>query len=169
MKRGRGRGGRKPSNNLNRTLESNGPDVKVRGTAHQICDKYQSLARDAHSSGDRIAHESYLQYAEHYHRIIAAAQPPVNQEAAKSHDETDANEDSVPDEARRADETADTNGAEAAPRRARRGRRGRSERSNGRSNGNNEEVSGEVEIAPTQAAPTEAVSSDDEEASAETA
>ena len=75
MKRGRGRsGGRRPSNNLNRTLESNGPDVKVRGTAHQICEKYQALARDAQSSGDRIASENYLQHAEHYHRIIQASQ-----------------------------------------------------------------------------------------------
>jgi hypothetical protein len=59
--------------NGNRSLESNGPDVKVRGTASQIFDKYISLARDATGASDRIAAESYFQYAEHYHRLVNAA------------------------------------------------------------------------------------------------
>ncbi len=71
--RGRG-GGRKQPNPLTRSYESNGPDVKVRGTASNIAEKYQQLARDAQSSGDRVAAENYLQHAEHYLRIIAAAQ-----------------------------------------------------------------------------------------------
>jgi hypothetical protein len=60
-------------NATNRTYDSNGPDVKVRGTAAHIYDKYQALARDASSSGDRIAAENYLQHAEHYFRLMAAA------------------------------------------------------------------------------------------------
>ena len=72
-RRGRGRG-RKPQNPLARSFESNGPDVKIRGTASHIAEKYTSLARDALSSGDLITAESYLQYAEHYNRIIMAAQ-----------------------------------------------------------------------------------------------
>lgn len=72
-RRGRGRG-RKPQNPLARSFESNGPDVKIRGTAAHIAEKYTSLARDALSSGDLITAESYLQYAEHYNRIIMAAQ-----------------------------------------------------------------------------------------------
>jgi hypothetical protein len=51
--------------------ESNGPDVKVRGTASDIAQKYQQLARDAHTSGDLVAAEAYHQYAEHYSRLVA--------------------------------------------------------------------------------------------------
>jgi hypothetical protein len=73
-RRGRGRGGRKPQNPLARNYESNGPDVKIRGTAAHIAEKYMSLARDALASGDLVGAESYLQHAEHYNRIIMAAQ-----------------------------------------------------------------------------------------------
>lgn len=69
--RGRNRRGHNP---LTRVYESNGPDVKIRGTAHHIAEKYLQLARDAQSSGDPVAAESYLQFAEHYFRLIAAAQ-----------------------------------------------------------------------------------------------
>ncbi len=72
-RRGRGRS-RKPQNPLSRNLESNGPDVKIRGTASHIAEKYSTLARDALSSGDMVAGESYLQHAEHYNRIIMANQ-----------------------------------------------------------------------------------------------
>ena len=72
--RGRGNsGGRRTSlPNRNQTFDSNGPDVRIRGTAFQVNEKYQALARDASASGDRIMAENYLQHAEHYHRIIAA-------------------------------------------------------------------------------------------------
>lgn len=72
-KRMRGRN-RKGPNPLARVHESNGPDVKIRGTASHIAEKYVSLARDAQASGDPVAAENYLQHAEHYYRIIAAAQ-----------------------------------------------------------------------------------------------
>lgn len=74
----RGRG-RKGPNLLSRSFESNGPDVKVRGTAMHIAEKYQQLARDAQASGDRIMAENYYQHAEHYSRIVAAAQGPSAQ------------------------------------------------------------------------------------------
>src|SRR5215475_6449747 len=70
-RRGVGRG-RKPQNALARNYESNGPDVRLRGTAAQIAQKYLSLARDALASGDLVAAESYFQHAEHYNRIIMA-------------------------------------------------------------------------------------------------
>ncbi|MCC3244608.1 DUF4167 domain-containing protein [Methylocystis sp. WRRC1] len=70
----RGRSGRKGPNPLTRSYESNGPDVKIRGTAQHIAEKYLQLARDAQSSGDTIMAESLLQHAEHYFRLIAAAQ-----------------------------------------------------------------------------------------------
>lgn len=72
-RRGRSRGGRKPQNPLARSYESNGPDVKIRGTAAHVAEKYMSLARDALASGDLVAAESYFQHAEHYNRIIMAA------------------------------------------------------------------------------------------------
>jgi hypothetical protein len=59
---------------LTRSYESNGPDVKIRGNAHHVAEKYLQLARDAHTGGDPVAAENYLQHAEHYFRLIAAAQ-----------------------------------------------------------------------------------------------
>jgi hypothetical protein len=70
-RRGRGRN-RKSQNPLSRSFESNGPDVKIRGTPAHIAEKYISLARDALSSGDPVLAENYLQHAEHYSRIIMA-------------------------------------------------------------------------------------------------
>ena len=78
-RRSRGRSGRKGPNPLTRAFESNGPDVKVRGTAAHIAEKYMALARDALSSGDNVAAENYFQHAEHYNRIIAAAQAQSQQ------------------------------------------------------------------------------------------
>ncbi len=71
-RRGRGRNNRKGQNPLARSFESNGPDVKIRGTPTHIAEKYMSLARDALSSGDPVLAENYLQHAEHYNRIIMA-------------------------------------------------------------------------------------------------
>jgi hypothetical protein len=76
-RRGGGRGPR-PQNALARNYESNGPDVKLRGTAAQIAEKYLSLARDALASGDMVAAESYFQHAEHYNRIIMATQSQMS-------------------------------------------------------------------------------------------
>ena len=59
--------------------ESNGPDVKIRGTASHVAEKYLQLARDAQSSGDPVAAENYYQHAEHYFRLIAAAQEQFRQ------------------------------------------------------------------------------------------
>jgi len=51
------------------TFDSNGPEIRVRGSAHQIFERYVALAREATSSGDRIAAENFYQHAEHYFRI----------------------------------------------------------------------------------------------------
>src|SRR5271170_6001289 len=58
----------------NQFFQSNGPDVKIRGTARQVAEQYLQLARDAHSGNDPVAAENYLQHAEHYFRLIAAAE-----------------------------------------------------------------------------------------------
>ena len=90
MKRSR-RGGRRPQHsgggggnggggngggggyNPNRTFDSSGPEVKIRGSAAHVYEKYLQLARDSNSAGDRVTAENYLQHAEHYYRIMAAA------------------------------------------------------------------------------------------------
>jgi Domain of unknown function (DUF4167) len=82
-RRGGGRGP-KPQNALSRHYESNGPDVKLRGTAAQIAEKYLSLARDALASGDLVAAESYFQHAEHYNRIIMAARSQMGPNSHQS-------------------------------------------------------------------------------------
>ena len=70
-KRSRGRGsGRRNVPPRHQTFDSNGPSVRIRGSAYQVHEKYLALARDAGSAGDRIAAENYLQHAEHYFRII---------------------------------------------------------------------------------------------------
>ena len=73
VKRSRGRG-RRPQNNPNRTFDSSGPEIKIRGSAAHVYEKYLQMARDANSSGDRVMAENYLQHAEHYYRILAANQ-----------------------------------------------------------------------------------------------
>ncbi len=107
-KRGRGRNNnnnnnnnnnqhRKGGNPLTRTYDSSGPDVKIRGTAQHIAEKYAALARDAQSAGDRVMAENYLQHAEHYNRIIAAAQAQMQDrfprdERSDNADRTDFND-----------------------------------------------------------------------------
>lgn len=111
-KRGRGRNNnnnngsnnhnRKGSNPLTRTYDSSGPDVKIRGTAQHIAEKYAALARDAQSSGDRVIAENYLQHAEHYNRIIAAAQAQMqdrfqrdDRQEFRGHDAVDQDQDDL--------------------------------------------------------------------------
>jgi len=72
--------------NPNRTFDSSGPEVKIRGSAANVYEKYLQLARDANSSGDRVMAENYLQHAEHYYRIMAAqaqAQQQYQQQQAQ--------------------------------------------------------------------------------------
>jgi hypothetical protein len=93
-RRGRGSGrNRKAQNPLTKNYESNGPDVKIRGTAAHISEKYNSLARDAQTSGDIVRQENYFQHAEHYNRIIAAAQQNNQPNADKSDDQTSQSDD----------------------------------------------------------------------------
>ena len=72
QRRGRGRpSGRRGNNNSpNRSYDSSGPDVKIRGTASTVHEKYTTLARDAMLSGDRVAAENFYQHAEHYYRVL---------------------------------------------------------------------------------------------------
>ena len=95
MKRQRGRQ-RRQQNPVNRSYDSQGPDVRVRGTAIQIYDKYMALARDAVSAGDRVMAENYQQHGEHYYRILQsfqqpAAEPSDTERAATNNKPTDTN------------------------------------------------------------------------------
>ena len=71
----------------NQSFESNGPDIKVRGTVQQVLEKYLALARDASLSGDRVAAEGYFQHAEHYFRLLRAMQPtrPASEILGRDH------------------------------------------------------------------------------------
>jgi hypothetical protein len=83
-KRSRGRngggGGGGPQHHNNRprlphriqTFDSNGPNVKIRGNAYQVFERYIALAREAQAGGDRIAAENLYQHAEHYFRVMNA-------------------------------------------------------------------------------------------------
>ena len=98
-KKNRGRN-RRQSSPGNRVYESNGPDVKIRGNASHVSEKYLALARDAQAAGDPIASENYLQHAEHYLRIIAASQAPQQQQAQPcAPDQVDKASDGARDEA----------------------------------------------------------------------
>ncbi|MGG5812314.1 DUF4167 domain-containing protein [Falsiroseomonas sp. CW058] len=68
---GGGGGGHQPMNR-NHVFDSNGPDMRLRGTAQQLFEKYLQLGRDATGAGDRVMAESYFQHAEHYFRILNA-------------------------------------------------------------------------------------------------
>src|SRR4051812_22306527 len=104
QKRMRGRGNnnnnnhRRSHNPLTRVYESNGPDVKIRGTASHIAEKYIQLARDSQSSGDPVAAENYYQHAEHYFRLIAAAQEQFRQNQPQQRLDSDLSPDGGEDE-----------------------------------------------------------------------
>src|SRR5215216_2556244 len=80
---------RRGQNPMTRVFESNGPDIKIRGTASHVAEKYVQLARDARSSGDPVAAENYYQHAEHYFRLIAAAQEQFRQNQPQPRTDTE--------------------------------------------------------------------------------
>ena len=112
IKRQRGRGRNKPANNNpNRAYESTGPDMKVRGSAQTILEKYQQAGRDAMASGDRILAENYMQHAEHYLRLLKSIQPhfvprselaiaglPADSEEENSNNDASENENDIPED-----------------------------------------------------------------------
>lgn len=124
MKRGRNQR-RRQGANPNRALDSNGPEVRIRGTANQIYDKYITLARDASSSGDRVKAENYQQHAEHYFRLIRSMQSPQQ----SSNVDADGEQPSVDDQNDRGgnDRGGDRNGGDRSggDRRRRRDKNGR--------------------------------------------
>lgn len=120
--RQRGRGRRNGNGHINRntTLDSNGPDVRLRGNAFQLYEKYVSLGNDASAAGERISAEAYFQHADHYFRvhsaIIAASEDRRNgQNHAESNGQQPASEESEDAaQASPAPAAADANEAEQA-------------------------------------------------------
>jgi hypothetical protein len=71
--------------NRNHVFDSNGPDIRIRGTAQQLSEKYLQLGRDATGAGDRVMAESYFQHAEHYFRILNAMNQAQQQQGGGQH------------------------------------------------------------------------------------
>jgi hypothetical protein len=147
-RRQRSRGNpRRYPNQKGGSFESNGPEAKVRGTAQQILEKYQALARDAYSAGDRILAEGYLQHAEHYYRILNSdndGQGRDNnrnrQQNANRNDDTDNDDQNTETDAQDNDDEQQDNGLQ---RTVSRGRNGGSDSASddGDSNGSEEQPS----------------------------
>jgi hypothetical protein len=113
---GGGGGGKPQAQNANRAFDSNGPEgTKVRGNAQHVFEKYQQLARDASSAGDRVLGENYLQHAEHYFRLLRAMQPtrPASEILGRDHFSSGFDIDFEDEAAQAQSEAADLASAEA--------------------------------------------------------
>lgn len=156
QKRGRGRGNRRPNTpNRNQTFDSNGPDVRIRGNAHQVYEKYLNLGRDASASGDRVLAESYFQHADHYYRIVSsfAENEAERRERANGQQANGNGREWNEDE----EERDETRGGEREERRA--DRRPPREREDAESGA--QPASGEAEMAAAQPAGAESEASEE--------
>ena len=115
-KRGRGRGRRGNTSgnhnhvpNRNTSYESNGPDVKLRGNAQQLHEKYMALAHDAATSGERISAEAYTQFADHYFRLHQAAVGVAETKRQQDQANAAADDDTASGDSRRDQEPAAEN------------------------------------------------------------
>lgn len=101
--RQRGRGGRRSNNygqiNRNTTLDSNGPDVRLRGNAQQLHEKYTSLGNEAAAAGERIPAEAYYQYADHYFRVHSTIMANLEDRRPPQQNDSSAAADDHPDHA----------------------------------------------------------------------
>lgn len=86
-RRSRGRSNKKGSSRM-QVFDSNGPEVRIRGTAYQVTEKYMTLAKDAAASGDHTLAQNYLQHAEHYQRIINSYNEENDRQAKSSAQES---------------------------------------------------------------------------------
>ncbi len=91
-------GGKKHMPQRGQSYDGGNADIRVRGNAHQVMEKYLALARDASSQGDRIAAENYYQHAEHYFRVISAHNSNSNNQGNRRPAQTPAEDQAVPTE-----------------------------------------------------------------------
>jgi hypothetical protein len=170
-KRGRGRGRRGNGNsnynnvpNRNTSYESNGPDVKLRGNAQQLHEKYMALAHDAATAGERITAEAYTQFADHYFRLHQAAVGVA--ETKRQHDQSAAGDaaesaDASQNASQNAqangsgdDEAGVTNGAAEEPAVPAKRPRGGRKPANAKANGAENAAEGSTNLSPAQLAET---------------
>jgi hypothetical protein len=103
--RRRGRGGQRPQN-LGGQTGGNRQDNRQRGNAAQLLEKYKSLARDSQLAGDRVQTEYYLQYADHYFRVLGESRARFDEQRRQRGDDSD---DYDNDEEMEADDSSDRN------------------------------------------------------------
>ena len=84
-RRGRGGGGGPPRSN--NPGPGNRQDNRQRGNAAQLLEKYKGLARDAQMQGDRVLTETYLQYADHYFRVLAESRSRYEEQRPRQRDD----------------------------------------------------------------------------------
>lgn len=102
-RRGRGGGQRSPNNVPN---TGNRQDNRQRGNAAQLHEKYKALARDAQLSGDRVQTEYYLQFADHYFRVLNEGRARFEEQRRHRDDESGVEDDEL-EEAANASEAED--------------------------------------------------------------
>jgi hypothetical protein len=117
--RQRGRGGRRSNNygqiNRNTTLDSNGPDVRLRGNAQQLHEKYTSLGNEAAAAGERIPAEAYYQYADHYFRVHSTIMANLEDRRPPQQNDSSAAADDHPDHGSGNNSGNDSGGDSAEP------------------------------------------------------
>lgn len=103
------RGNNNSAPNRSQVFDSNGPDVRIRGTAHQIVEKYEALAKDANASGDLSLCENYLQHVEHYQRMINTWDEQAQERAAAQKANENHNHNKPESDSDKAPEAAESN------------------------------------------------------------
>ncbi|MDE0705026.1 MAG: DUF4167 domain-containing protein [Rhodospirillaceae bacterium] len=130
QRRGRGRNNQNRRPGRNQSFDSNGPSVRLRGTAAQLNEKYLALARDATSASDRVMAENYHQHADHYYRVTIALNPPQVRDEDRQPDMADSDETPLHDARPRGDR-GQVQGGQVQDRRDNRNRRGRDRQEDG--------------------------------------
>ena len=117
--RQRGRGRRSGHNNghinRNTTMDSNGPDVRLRGNAQQLHEKYIALANDASAAGERIQAEAYFQFADHYFRVNAAIIAAAEERQNRHQDKNNASAQSDKTADSKSDDQTEANSSDDQP------------------------------------------------------
>ncbi len=135
QRRGRGRNNQNRRPGRNQSFDSNGPGVRLRGTAAQLNEKYLALARDATSAGDRVMAENYHQHADHYYRVTLALNPPQVRDEDRQPDMAEPDETPPHDARPRGDrgqmQGGQMQGGQTQDRRDNRNRRGRDRQEDG--------------------------------------
>lgn len=93
--RRRGRGGQRPQGLGGGGGGGNSRDQRVRGNAAQLLEKYKNMARDAQLAGDRVQTEYYLQFADHYFRVLSENRSRFEDQRPHRDDDEDEGEDDL--------------------------------------------------------------------------